>query len=90
MTQYRDQADLQNVVRMERDLKLCSLLPPVSLDMLCHTTETVWVRSNFAKHKATFFFKRVFQYISRWILVMQQIREKQSSHKSKHCQPAPI
>lgn len=71
MTQYRDQGDLQNVVSMERDLKLCSPLTPVSLDMLCHTAETIWVRLNFAKHKATFFFQRIFQYISRWILVMQ-------------------
>lgn len=55
--------------RMKKDFKLRFVLTPVSLDFLCQATETVTVRSIFARHKATFFFKRLFQYISMSILI---------------------
>lgn len=53
---YRDQADLKNGKRMERYLKVCSILASVSLDILCHAAEAGCVRSNFARHKSSFFF----------------------------------
>lgn len=38
--QWRVQADLQNGKRMERALKVCSVLASVSLDVLYHSAET--------------------------------------------------
>lgn len=65
---YKDKANFQNGKKEWKGIWntfVSSMLCPWTL---CQASETVWERSNLTRHKVTYFFKRLFQYISMWIL----------------------